>query len=84
MVFYLINLTYLANAIAGVLIYAYVFYLINLTYLANLVFAKQTLDGSVLLNKFNIPSKLLCITFVDIISVLLNKFNIPSKHIHEK
>ena len=55
--FYLINLTYLANCSNPSDSLDYVFYLINLTYLANTKQEFKNLVLSVLLNKFNIPSK---------------------------
>ena len=55
------------------------FYLINLTYLANLKHYFFTFDISVLLNKFNIPSKQDNSVGELVRGVLLNKFNIPSK-----
>ena len=58
-----------------------VFYLINLTYLANVDNVNIKRDLGVLLNKFNIPSKLLILALQPVLRVLLNKFNIPSKPI---
>ena len=81
LVFYLINLTYLANTPLGSTGAFGVFYLINLTYLANLLSILPLILLCVLLNKFNIPSKPMKEQETYQTSVLLNKFNIPSKPI---